>query len=106
MVKEPTKPISGKLVETVSLSELCRTCGVRADWIVDLVEEGILEPEGEGPPGWRFSHVTMVRARTAYRLQRDLGVNLAGIAVALNLMDELDHLHRQLQRVGSLEEGQ
>jgi len=33
------------------------------------------------------------------RLQRDLGVNLAGIALALDMLDEIDKLRGRLQRI-------
>ena len=34
------------------------------------------------------------------RLQRDLGVNLAGAALAMQLLDELEALHVRLRKVG------
>ena len=104
MVKRTSQTVSGELVEVVSLAELCRSCGVRAEWVVELVEEGILEPEGSAPARWRFSAVSITRARTAWHLQRDLGVNKAGIAVVLNLIEEresLNHLLRRLRRLSS-----
>jgi chaperone modulatory protein CbpM len=42
----------------------------------------------------------VVRVRSALRLQRDLGVNLAGIALALDLMEELEDLRSQLKITG------
>ena len=104
MARQTAKVVSGEVVEVVSLAELCRSCGVRAEWVVELVEEGILEPEGNVPARWRFSAVSITRARTAWHLQRDLGVNKAGIAVALNLMEEretLQHLVRRLRHISS-----
>ncbi|MFZ2170689.1 MAG: chaperone modulator CbpM [Methylococcaceae bacterium] len=35
-----------------------------------------------------------------FRLQRDLGVNLAGIALALDLMEELESLRAQMKIIG------
>ena len=34
----------------------------------------------------------MIRVHSAIRLQRDLGVNLAGIALVLDLLEELKYL--------------
>lgn len=99
MAKRTTKVVSGEVVEVVSLAELCRSCGVRAEWVVELVEEGILEPEGSVPARWRFSAVSITRARTAWHLQRDLGVNKAGIAVALNLIEEREALNQLVRRL-------
>ena len=86
--------------DTLTLGQLCRACGVHADWIISLVEESIIEPQGQDIRLWRFSGASLVRARSALRLQRDLGVNLAGIALALDLMDELESLRAQMKTQG------
>ena len=99
MARKPAKAISGEVIEALTLAELCRSCGVRAEWVVELVEEGIVDPQGRAPSTWRFSTVSITRVRTAWRLQHDLGVNKAGIAVALNLMDEREELRQLVRRV-------
>ncbi|VAX14554.1 hypothetical protein MNBD_GAMMA24-2723 [hydrothermal vent metagenome] len=81
---------------TLTLAELSHACRVHAEWIVALVEEGILEPQGDMRTGWHFSGPNLRRARMAVHLQQDLGVNLAGAALALDLMDELESLRRQV----------
>ena len=94
------KVLTGLIVDeemTLTLAELSRACCVHAEWIVELVEEGILEPQGDAPTGWRFSGSSLRRARMAVHLQRDLGVNLAGAALALDLMDELESLRRRVR---------
>jgi chaperone modulatory protein CbpM len=85
--------------DSLTLGQLCHACGVHADWIISLVEEGIIEPQGEEIRLWRFSGANLVRARSALRLQRDLGVNLAGIALILDLMEELDCLRAQMKTI-------
>ena len=86
--------------DNLTLGQLCRACGVHADWIISLVEEGIIEPQGEDIRLWRFSGASLVRARSALRLQRDLGVNLAGIALALDLIEELESLRAHMKTQG------
>ncbi|MGR9014935.1 MAG: chaperone modulator CbpM, partial [Gammaproteobacteria bacterium] len=89
---------TGTVIEedSLTLEQLCHACGVHADWVISLVEESIIEPQGNEIQVWRFSGDSLVRVRSALRLQRDLGVNLAGIALALDLMEELDNLRTQL----------
>jgi chaperone modulatory protein CbpM len=93
-----TKTISAILLdeqEYLTLEEICVACSTREEWIVELVEEGVLQPlEGERSQ-WRFLATSLRRAHVATRLQRDLGVNLAGVALALDLLDELEDLRRQ-----------
>jgi len=81
---------------TLTLLELCRACDTHAEWVIALVEEGILDPEGDRPIHWRFETTNLRRALRAQRMQQDLGLNLPGIAVALDLLDEVERLQYQL----------
>jgi chaperone modulatory protein CbpM len=85
----------------LTLSDLCRACCQHAEWIVQLVEEGILEPAGHNPAQWRFSGTSLQKAHIAMRLQRDLEINLAGVALALDLMDEIESLRSLVCRLES-----
>lgn len=93
---------TGTVIEedSLTLGQLCRACDVHADWIINLVEEGIIEPQGKDMRLWRFSGASLVRARTALRIQRDLEVNLAGIALVLDLMEELESLRAHIKTLG------
>lgn len=81
----------------VGLAELCGVCGVSAEWVIELVEEGILEPVDHGRGGPRFPAVAVRRVQTVRRLQRDLGVNRAGAGLALDLLEELEELRRRVR---------
>ncbi|HEY8037167.1 MAG TPA: chaperone modulator CbpM [Methylobacter sp.] len=91
---------TGTVIEddSLTLEQLCDACDVQTDWVISLVEESIIEPQGDEIHVWRFSGASLVRVRSAQRLQRDLGVNLAGIALALDLMEELENLRAQLRK--------
>ena len=80
-----------------TLAVLCRLCGVPAEVIHEMVEEGLLTPEGLSPGDWRFTCVAIKRVQTAVRLQHDLRVNLPGCALALDLLEELEELRRLLR---------
>jgi len=82
-----------------SLSELSRLCSLSAESVLEMVDEGLIEPFGH-PAQWRFSSAALQRARIALNLQHDLGINLAGVAVVLNLLEEINYLR---QRVRCLE---
>ena len=88
-------PLSGVILDetlTLSLSELCEYCGVEESLVIEMVREGIAEPLDEASERWQFSGVAVGRIRVAHRLTRDLQVNLAGAALALELLDEIDML--------------
>jgi chaperone modulatory protein CbpM len=69
---------------------------------MELVEEGVIEPLTPGGPQWRFASTTIVRIEKARRLQRDLGVNLPGIALALQLLDRIEALEARLRASSAL----
>lgn len=81
----------------LTLAELSRACVVHAECIIELVEEGVITPEGREPHRWRFTGTHLRHARVALRLQRDLGVNLAGAALALQLLEETETLRARLK---------
>lgn len=79
----------------LALSELCAICGVDPDTIRQLVDYDIIHPMGdlgESSETWLFNEAHLFRIRTALRLQHDLEVNLAGVALVLDLLDELEAL--------------
>lgn len=87
----------------LSLNDLSTACSSSAEWIIELVEEGVLDPVESKihlqQTQWRFSISSLQRARTALRLQRDLGINTAGIALALDLLDEIEKLESRLSQL-------
>ena len=88
----------------LTLTELSHVCAVQTGYIIELVDEGLVTPdiaaEENEPQHWRFSGAQIRRARTAMRLQSDLGVNLAGPALALQLLDEIENLRAQVRAMG------
>ncbi|MGM0593703.1 MAG: chaperone modulator CbpM [Pseudomonadota bacterium] len=83
----------------LSLNDLARRCAVHTEMVVEMVYEGVLEPRGEEPEQWYFNGRDLVRLRKAVRLQQDLDVNLPGVALAIELLEELDELHTRLKRL-------
>jgi len=91
------RTLTGQVLDdkaVVTLAELCRSCSVETKTVTLLVEEGILDPVCEGTEHWRFTISSLRRVRTVIHLQRDLGVNLAGAALALELLDQIAELKR------------
>ena len=84
----------------LTLEDMCHACAVHAEQINELVELGVLEPLGREPAGWRFGGASLPRARTVLRLQRDLDIDLAGAALALELLDEIESLRARLRVMG------
>jgi chaperone modulatory protein CbpM len=103
--KPEAESVSAELIDaqsTLSLFELCRSCAVEAEFVESLVEEGILEPTGRRGRHWCFPGTSLRRTRITLRLQRDLGVNLAGAALALDLLDRVEELDARLRKAGGV----
>jgi chaperone modulatory protein CbpM len=96
--------IESEVVEHTALctfEELCVACNASPDWVAGLVEHGAIEAIGpkqqEARQEWRFTTLSLIRVAKARRLERDLGLNLPGIALVLDLLDELDAMHARLR---------
>jgi len=122
MSDESRSPIQGPVVEEqieFTLVELSRASGADEEQITTLIVEGVIEPiepagTAEAAPDrradpavlqmmraqWRFSGSALRRARLAMRLARDLEVNPPGVALAIDLIEEIDALRARLHRLG------
>lgn len=95
--------VEGPVVEEqvhLTLVELCRACSAEEEHVTTWVLEGVLEPVGKSPRDWRFGGESLRRARLALRLSRDLEINSPGVALALDLLDEIAELRARMQRIG------
>ncbi|TGN40360.1 chaperone modulator CbpM [Marinobacter confluentis] len=96
--------LSVELVEpsaTFTLREICERGGCHAEFVIKLVNYGVIAPVEETPEQrqWRFDLHTLARLRKAQRLQRDLKINLPGLAMSLELLDEVQDMRREVDRL-------
>lgn len=94
--------LSGEIFEeyaVLSVDDLSRLCAVEHSYIVELVDEGVLSTMEQNSSEWRFTGTALKRARTALRLQRELEINLPGVALVLDLLQELEESRRALRRL-------
>ncbi len=94
--------MTGKILSEdpkLALNEICETCGLPEAKIKAYIEEGVVEVRGDDITRWRFSEISVVRIQKAYRLERDLRLNPAGAALALELMSQIEELKNQITRL-------
>lgn len=84
--------------DTLSLMQLSRTCKVSPSLIIELVNEGMIEPTGKRISGWRFNFTDIGKVRTAIHLLHDLRVNIPGAALALHLLEKIARLEARRPR--------
>ncbi len=94
--------LTGTLIDDrieLTITEICYACSCSSDWVIELVDEGVLEPVAGHRDDLRFPGTSLRRARAARRLQQDLGLNLPGVALALQMMEEMEALRSELERM-------
>ena len=84
----------------LNLAELCQCCQTPAEFIISLVDQGVIEPaKGTSSRHWQFYQSAQIRTHKAIRLRQDLGINLSGVALSLDLLDEIESLKRELNQL-------
>ncbi|MEW6613834.1 chaperone modulator CbpM [Thermithiobacillus tepidarius DSM 3134] len=90
----------GDTHETLSLEAFCTQLQSPVETVEALVAYGIVHPRGG--PEWTFAATDLRRARIGMRLCRDLELNWAGAALALDLLEQLEELERQMACLAQL----
>lgn len=80
-----------------SLEEICDVCSIRTEWVVELVELGVLQPRGTRRRDWQFAGDNLHTAMKARRLQQDFDLSLTGVALVLELLEQIETLRRRLE---------
>jgi chaperone modulatory protein CbpM len=82
---------------SISRTEIEQASGLSSSDIVDLVEVGVLEPQGGSPEQWQFSAGSLVLLRRAHRLQRDFELGGSGLALALTYLQRIEELEARIR---------
>jgi DNA-binding transcriptional MerR regulator len=80
----------------LTLEDLARAADLHPTLVESFVSYGLLEPAAESGGAPLFAPAAVGRLRRIVRLRRDLGVNLAGIAVILEMRDRLERLQKEV----------
>ena len=83
----------------VTLVELAECSGLSEAELRDLVDLGALQPINPGAADWNFGGKCIVAARAARRLRTDLELDMPGLAVVLSLLERVEELETELQRL-------
>jgi len=79
----------------VTRGEVLNALAVDEEFLIALEREAIIHVESTG----LYTSATVERIRICWTLHHDLGVNLAGLEVALNLLERIHSERRQFHRV-------
>jgi chaperone modulatory protein CbpM len=100
MTRDKNEPVALECEEWfyLSLTEVSSSFGVSSEEVLEIIDEGIISVEKDEKNQWRFDHEALRHIRTVLRLNHDLGVNLAGAGLALELLQEIEHLRSLLDK--------
>lgn len=93
--------MSSSLIVQLNIHEFCQCVELPQASLLEIVENGIIQPSGAAPEQWLFDATALATARRALRLQRELDIEWAGIALALQLLDELEQLRAENSQLRS-----
>ena len=101
---------SGVSLEESALTadELAHACSVQTAWVIEHVQAGLLvgisvtsvssvTTPAATSPEMRFTSPELVRARRLLALERNFDANPELAALAVDLIEEVEHLRRRLQ---------
>lgn len=92
--------VSGVLMDehtTLSWVEISDICHVSEDRVIALVEHGLLPLEAPLRRRSALDANMVSRIQTACRLQDDLDLNVSGVVLVLELLDELERTRSALR---------
>lgn len=91
--------VSSEVVDetiTFSFSQICKKYNVTEELLIEMMEHGLFQPKFSAHKEIHCDLQTMHRIAAALRLQHDLGINLAGVVLALELTDEIEKMRKEL----------
>ena len=86
----------------VSLGELVEVSGLTREELIELVHGGAIPVREMQGTNYVFSARVVSVARTACRLRDELELDMAGLAVALRLLDRVRGLEEEIARLRAL----
>lgn len=94
--------LNGSLMEDswLTLEQIASACAVEPEWLLRHIEEGLF-PHAESVAGvWRFSAVSLTRARRMRQFERDFDAVPELAALMADLLEEMDELRTRLRGAG------
>lgn len=79
---------------SLTINEVCHSLGIEKKWVFEIIDEGIVYPLSSKNSQPIFDQKAITRLKTSLNLQRDLGINISGIALVLDLLDEIETIKR------------
>lgn len=80
----------------IPLAELAELSGLSTQELAMLTDYGVLQPVDAAAEQPSYRAGCVVTARTAFRLRRDMELNTEGLALVMQLLEQVQDLEAQL----------
>jgi chaperone modulatory protein CbpM len=86
----------------IAAREICELCRLDLEAVLELAQLGVVSSREHVPGEWQIPATALPRLRVAGRLMQDLGINVSGAALALELLEAQRELEKRLRRLERL----
>lgn len=89
----------GVLIEettTSSFVEVCHHYNIPQELLIEMVEHGLFPNQPTQIEQIALDQKALRRIESAFRLHKDLGINLPGVTLAIELLDEIERMRNEL----------
>jgi chaperone modulatory protein CbpM len=86
----------------IAAREICQLCRLDLEAVLELAQLGVVSSREQVSGEWQIPATALPRLRVAGRLMQDLGVNVSGAALALELLEAQRELEKRLRRLERL----
>ena len=106
MKKKPTHVELTNLVEVLgtnkvySLTQVCDICSLERSIVLEFIDYDVIRSDSEND--LYFAQSQLDRLLKGIRLKRDLELNHAGVALALDLLETIDELKLEVSKLRKL----
>lgn len=82
---------------TISFIEVCQKYNIPEELFIEMIEQGLFPNQPSDPQKVALGQKELHRLESAFRLHRDLGINPPGVALALDLLEEIEQMRHELE---------
>jgi phage terminase small subunit len=104
MVRMTTTVLEARILtdgDWIGVTEVCRMYHIEQAQVTELAELGVIAPR-QTSGGWQVPATALPRLRIVARLMHDLGVNVSGAALAVELLEARRALERRIRDLEAL----
>lgn len=82
--------------ETISYTEVCHKYNIPEQLLSELMEHGLFANKSTRLEQLKLNQQELRKIESAFRLHQDLGINLPGVVLAIELLEKIEKLDEEL----------